>query len=139
MSSKPTGNPEGRPPIFDGEADAVIVAKLEQAFAYDCTVLEACSYANISKDTFYRYLKKHPEFSDRIEQLREMPVLQARQTVVTALKNDSDLALKYLERKKRKEFATRTEQEQKQVSEFDNLDDDQLEKIINATSPKANS
>lgn len=139
MSSKPTGKPEGRPPIFDGEADAVIVAKLEQAFAYDCTVLEACSYANISKDTFYRYIKKHPEFSDRIEQLREMPVLQARQTVVTALSSNPDLALKYLERKKRKEFATRTEQEQKAVSEFDELDDDELEKIINATSPKANS
>ncbi len=139
MSSKPTGNPEGRPPIFDGEADDAIIAKLEQAFAYDCTVLEACSYANISKDTFYRYVKAHPEFGDRIAQLREMPVLAARQTVVTALKHNPDLALKYLERKKRKEFATRTEQEQKQVSEFDNLDDNELEKIINATNPQANN
>ena len=138
--TKKKDNPEtaGRKPIFDGEADDLIVAKLEQAFAYDCTVLEACAYANISKDTFYRYLKAHPEFSDRIEQLREMPVLQARQTVVTALKNDSDLALKYLERKKRKEFATRTEKEIKEVSEFDDMSDEDLDKIINATSTKTN-
>jgi hypothetical protein len=135
MSEPQPKRPEGRPPIFDGVADDLIIAKLEQAFAYDCTVLEACSYANISKDTFYRYIKEHPEFSDRIEQLREMPVLQARQSVVSALASNPELALKYLERKKRKEFATRTEAEQKTVTEFDDMSDEDLEKIINATDP----
>jgi hypothetical protein len=41
--------------------------------------------------------------------LREKPVLIARQTVVKSLKDNPEMALKYLERKRKKEFSTRTE------------------------------
>jgi hypothetical protein len=34
-----------------------VVLKLEQAFAIDSTVEEACSYADIARNTFYEYLK----------------------------------------------------------------------------------
>lgn len=39
-----------------------------------------------------------------------------------------------LERKKRKEFATRTESEIRQVEAFDNLTDDELKKIADGAS-----
>jgi hypothetical protein len=48
------------------------VAKLEQAFAFGCTDLEACLYADISKDCLYNYQKKHPEFVDRKALSEEM-------------------------------------------------------------------
>lgn len=85
-----------------------VVAKLEQAFAIDATVAEACSYADISRDSFYDYLKREPAFSDRIEELRQRPVLKARQTIVKSLDNPSR-AQWYLGRKAKREFAERTE------------------------------
>lgn len=88
-----------RPTVITPE----VIAKLEQVFAIDGSVEEACSYADISRDAFYDYLKKNAEFSDRIEDLRQRPVLKARQTIVKSL-DDPSHAFKYLEKKKKKEF-----------------------------------
>jgi len=81
-----------------------VVVKLEHAFAIDATVTEACSYADISCDAFYAWLKKNPEFRDRMEQLRDRPILAARQTIVKAAGSTPQYALEYLKRKRRKEF-----------------------------------
>jgi len=88
-----------RPTVITPE----VIAKLEQAFAIDSTVEEACSYADISRDAFYDYLKKEPEFSDRIADLRQRPVLKARETIVKSL-TDPHHAFKYMERKRKSEF-----------------------------------
>lgn len=85
------------------------VKKLEEAFALGCSDLEACLYANISKQTLYTYQDKHPEFVDRKERLKETPVMLARQEVITGLKGNPELALKYLERKRKAEFGTRVD------------------------------
>lgn len=90
----------GRPPVIN---DAV-VAKLEQAFAIDATVEEACSYADISRDAFYDYLKVNPKFSDRMADLRNRPVLKARQTVVQKVGESYQNAMDYLKRKRKLEF-----------------------------------
>jgi hypothetical protein len=105
----PARKKTGRP-LFDGKDEAEVVRKLEEAFALGCTNLEACLYADISKSTFYEYLKKRPVFQDRIDLLRERPILQARDAVIQAIRRgDGNLALKYLERKRKAEFALRTE------------------------------
>lgn len=80
--------------------------KLEQAFALGCTDLEASLYANIAPATLYNYQEKNPEFLERKEQLKMSPVLKARKTVVGSL-DDPEIAMKYLERKKKDEFSTR--------------------------------
>lgn len=86
-----------------------IIAKLEQGFAYGYTDLEACAYAGISKSPFYEYQDKHPEFKERKEQLRELPVLAAKKNVQDALNGgDKDMTKWYLERKKKDEFSTKT-------------------------------
>jgi hypothetical protein len=103
--TKKKRNVGGRPTVFTPE----VVAKLEQAFAIDATVEEACSYASISRDAFYDYLKREPKFSDRITDLRQRPVLAARQTIVTAVKTQPESAKWYLERKRKAEFAQRNE------------------------------
>lgn len=95
----------GRPTIID----EVVLKKLEEVFAIGGTDLEACFYADISHQTLYNYQKAHPEFVERKEALKEKPVLLARQTVVKALASDSDIAFKYLERKRKSEFAVRSE------------------------------
>ena len=81
-----------------------VLKKLEEAFALGCTDLEACIFANISHQTLYNYQDKNPEFIERKNQLKETPVLIARTTVNEGIKEDTNLAFKYLERKRRDEF-----------------------------------
>ncbi len=63
----------------------------------------------IHKDTYYQWIKADKELSDRLEALRNKPVLSARTSVVESFKAHPELALKYLERKRKKEFAERKE------------------------------
>lgn len=90
----------GRPPVMTEE----VLNKLEEIFALGGTDQEACFFAGISHQTLYNYQKEHPEFIERKEALKELPVLKARRTVVNSL-DKPDMALKYLERKKKKEFS----------------------------------
>ena len=84
------------------------IRKLEEAFAIDATIAEACYYADISQDTFFRWIKENPELSEKFKRLRQKPVLKARQTLVQALE-DPKVAAWYIERKRKKEFSTREE------------------------------
>ena len=84
------------------------VNKLKEAFAIDASVEEACFYANISRQTYYNWVKDNKELGEEFDRLRQKPVLKARQEVVKGL-NNFDNALKYLERKKKSEFSLRQE------------------------------
>lgn len=95
----------GRPTVMTPQ----IIALLEEAFSWGCSDIEACLHANIGKTALYEYQKDHPEFTERKEELKENPILKARKSVVNALDDDSELALKYLERRKKDEFSTRAE------------------------------
>ena len=95
----------GRPTVMTDE----VIRKLDEAFALGCTDLEACLYADISKTALYEYQKEHPEFAERKETLKQNPILLARKSVVEALSKDYEHALKFLERKKKDEFAQRSE------------------------------
>lgn len=105
MVGIPTGNPNGRPTVMTPD----VLHKLEEAFAIGCSDGEACSYADISSSTFYNYQDAHPEFLERKAQLKERPILKAKNTIVKAL-DQPEHAKWYLERKKKVEFAQRTEQ-----------------------------
>jgi hypothetical protein len=85
-----------------------VLTKLEEAFAFDCSVGEACFYADISESTYYDWVKDEPELSERFKALRNKPILKARQTVVQGL-NDPKNAQWYLERKLKSEFGTKTD------------------------------
>ncbi len=81
-----------------------VVRKLIEAFKLDVTVEEACLYANISKDAYYRKLNEDEGFSDEIGRARQYATMAARLSIIKALPSDPHLALKYLERKRREEF-----------------------------------
>ena len=90
----------GRPTVMTDET----IHKLEEAFSWDCSDLEACFYANIGKSTFYNYVKAHPEFQDRIDELRKSPLIRARRTIINSL-DDVKTAEWYMEKKNAKEFS----------------------------------
>lgn len=102
---KQSSAPVGRPPKMTD----LVIKKLEEAFLDGATDEEACFYADISHQTLYNYQKEHPEFVERKEALKQNPIFLARRTVVRAVKIDPEIALKFLERKKKDEFSTRSE------------------------------
>jgi hypothetical protein len=83
----------------------LVLSKLEEAFALGCTDLEACFFAELGAATLYKYQDKHPEFVERKEALKLSPVLKARRSVISGFEESPELALKYLERKKKDEFS----------------------------------
>lgn len=97
----------GRPTVVTPE----VVRKLEQAFAIDATVTEACSYAGISRDTFYRWREQNPELSDKLESLREQPVLAMRQAAIKLGTAAYTTSMDYLSRKRPDEFGNRSKVE----------------------------
>lgn len=86
-----------------------VIAKLEEAFAWGCTDIEACLWADIAVQTLYKYQEKNPGFVERKASLKETPILEARKSVVTRLGRDPKLAMDYLSRKKKDEFSQRSE------------------------------
>ena len=98
--------PVGRKSVMTEET----VNKLEQAFSMGCSDLEACLFADISKQTLYDYQKKNPEFVDRKAMLKQKMIFKARSVVADALNNkDENTAKWYLERKAKDEFSTKVE------------------------------
>jgi hypothetical protein len=83
------------------------IKKLEDAFAIDATIEEACFYADITPPTYYSWVKKDPELLKRFEALRNQPVLKARQTIVKGL-DQIPVAQWYIGRKRPVEFADTT-------------------------------
>ena len=94
-----------RPTVMTPE----VIGKLEEAFAWGCTDREACLWAGIAVSTLHLYQGTNPKFIERKEDLKDTPVMLARKSVVGKIPRDPDLALKYLERKKKAEFGTRRE------------------------------
>lgn len=77
--------------------------KLEQMYSMDSSIKEIAYYLDVSAQTIYNWKEKNPELFDKLERLRERPVLKARQTVIKSL-DDPNHAFRYLEKKAKKEF-----------------------------------
>ena len=86
------------------------VERLVTGYKLDCKPAELRILAGISKDQLEYFKEQHPEFSSVLEDLRKVPTIKARTSLVRALESDPNLALKYMERKEADEF-----KEQKQV------------------------
>lgn len=119
----------GRPNSITPE----VLNKLRDAFLIGCTDDEAAFYANISRTTLYEHQKNNPEFTDWKDQLKQNPFLMARQTIVRNLQHDPDLALKYMERKRKKEFSPSATLNVEN-GRPDHLEEEQQDVISNAMS-----
>lgn len=85
------------------------ILKLFEGFAIDCTDEEACLYANVSKNDFLRHIAtaEGGEFIEHVKNLRNAPVLIARETLVNDLGN-IETAKWHIERKRPEEFNLKT-------------------------------
>lgn len=71
----------GRP----AKVDYQVMSKLEDALQYGATVSEACHYAGISRDTFYRYFRAEEVFAQKMEIARNRLLRVAKANVATAI------------------------------------------------------
>ena len=112
---------------FDGKDEIEILTKLESCWGIDSSDSEAAFYAGISIASLSRYLTAHPAIAERKAALKERPILLARRAILGAFDGheihtrkgkkvtvthapiNADLALRYAERKRKAEFAPRTE------------------------------
>lgn len=79
----------GRPPKINDEC----VKKLEQAFSIGATDTEACSFAGISRQAYYLYIKKNPDFLDRINQLKSRLPMKAKTELARLIQNGNEKAI----------------------------------------------
>ena len=120
--------PAGRPSKMTPE----VLKKLQDAFLLGCTDEEACFAADITGTTLYNYQNENPEYLEQKRQWKKRPVYLARKCVVDSVEKDKDMAMKFLERKNKKEFSLRTESVNTDVSkeEFESMTEEDLDNGI---------
>ena len=93
----------GRPKSVTPE----VIRKLEEAFKWGCTDLEACCNADLASSTFYDYCRNNPMFSERKETLKNNLLLRSKMTVSFAV-DDGDVpsAHKVIDRKEGSKVST---------------------------------
>ena len=84
------------------------IERLEYAFSCGCPVTEACLFAKVPRSSFYYYCDKNKGFLDRMNELRDTPVLRARLTIKKNI-DDPKVAQWLLERKAKKEFSAQVD------------------------------
>lgn len=92
-----------------------IVSDLRSGFMNGFTVEQCCIYAGLSRETYYQWRKASDIFAHTMDLAQNHVILKAKQNIVKAINSDNnpdiDLSKWWLERKSRKEFATRQERE----------------------------
>jgi ribosome-binding protein aMBF1 (putative translation factor) len=101
------------------------------AASFDARIKACCAYADISIQSYERYIKANPSFVEKIEKAREIPYLKAVEKVMAGIERSPSFALKYLERRAKDEFATRNELTGANGSKlFEGMSDDELRDFI---------
>ena len=96
----------GRPTVMTLE----VLAKLEEGFKLAFTDEQACSHANIGKDSLYDYIKKYPKFGEQKERWKRLVDNMAKAKLVESIQEGDPNSVKFwLERKCKEEFSTRQE------------------------------
>lgn len=96
-----------------------LVLKLESILKIGGTIDQACSYAGIARETYYRWLEQHKDFRTKMEAAQYYSDIAAKNLVTKAILEDKDVqtAKWWLEKR---EFKNQT-QVAVQVNNFSNL------------------
>lgn len=97
------------------------VTKLKPYLQTGATVHDACVSAEVPYQTVKDWMKRDPKVREKIKLHENHSILEARKSLFKGIKKDPDLALKYLERKRKGEFSTKTENENVTYNRFENV------------------
>lgn len=100
---------EGRP-WFDGKDPDLVLSLLYHAWDVGATDGEAAMHAGISRSSLSRFLIAFPELREERDARKEKMILLSRGVILRSLSaGDEKTAMWYLEKKKKDEFSSRTE------------------------------
>lgn len=123
------------------------VNKLIAAFNNAFSVNEACSYASITKTTYYNWAELHPGFFDRMKDAQMAPNKKAKEIVMGAIQaGDANMAFKYLQARD-PDFKAKSEMEvrpgvktEEKLKEFmDDTDDNAYPNAIDVESAESST
>lgn len=80
------------------------IRKLEEAAGVRLDVKASCAYAGISRDTYYQWMKKVKGLADRLDDLRQNPIIRAKRRIISQLDNDTNVAFRFLEKESPEEY-----------------------------------
>jgi len=83
-----------------------IKERIKYACSIDATVSEICYHADINERTLSTIFNNDEAFLQQCRRLKEQVIFEVRENLVKEAKKDPALGLRYLERKRRYEFAT---------------------------------
>lgn len=119
----------GRPSVLT----ETVVNKLEQAFAIGANDSQACSYAGISRQTFYARLKKDSEFRDKIESQKEKLALKAKEQLAKLIQSgDRATILWYLSKVERQEVDSC--EMQKEIELYESIVKEEIDRLYRIRS-----
>lgn len=96
----------GRPTVMTPET----ISKLKEGFSQGFSVENTCVWADISRQSYFDYCKKFPEFGDQCKSLQKKPLIKSILVINKALnEGDVSTAKWYAERKCKEEFSLRNE------------------------------
>lgn len=132
MAKKDTKNEKGAGRLqFDGRDEDEVVSKLEEAWGFGATNEEAAAVAGITRSALQKYMAKHPEVQERRDELRETVNYIARSNIVQAIqKKDIDNSKWWIERKLKKEFSLRQENDNRTTLTISDEEKENLDAVI---------
>ena len=84
------------------------VRKLEIGFARGYNDTECCKYADISRDTYYRWIRENEDFSDRMELAKCDLNIKAKNNIADEIeKGNIEISKWHLERRARDEYSVK--------------------------------
>ena len=107
MANIKGGHKGGRPTIITEKC----IKKLLEASSWGCNTQQSIIWAGLTHQTAYNYFKKNPKFLDNMKLLRQTPNIHAKRTLLKGVKENSDLALRFLERVERSNYSLKQEVE----------------------------
>lgn len=73
----------GRPTVMTPE----VMQKLEELLSQDVTIESACKFVGISERSYYEECSRNEEFSQKMHQAQEYPMVLANRTIAKAIRD----------------------------------------------------
>jgi len=87
-----------------------VISDLKYGLMRDFTVMEACTYARINPDTYYRWVKESDDFAEEMVIAQQHMSNLAKKVIMDTLEDgDKDSAKWWLERRRKENYALRQE------------------------------
>ncbi len=97
----------GRKPIITPE----VCQNLTKILELGHSITLACQYAQISRDSYYKYVKKDQEFSDKMERAKNYLLIEASSVIAKQIIKNKNVKIAqwYLEKKLPDDFGIKKE------------------------------